>query len=79
MAKSSPYTWHSKSAKRLRKLERNAPNKIPGYTCPSIDQTIRQISTLTKQLERLRSQNTKLRNAAEYWKEMAEDLCDEVS
>ena len=79
MGKSSPYTWHSKSAKKFRKLERSAPNKIPNFTCPSIDLTIRQLNTLTKQLERLRSQNTKLRNAAEYWKEMAEDLCDELS
>ena len=77
MRKKSPYTWYSKSAKKFRKLTRQAPNKIPDYTCPAIDQTINQINTLTKQLERLRSQNAKLRHAAEYWQGAAEDLCDE--
>ena len=75
--KKSPYTWYSKSAKKFRKLERQAPNKIPDYTCPGIDQAIKQINTLTNQLERLRSQNTKLRDAAEYWKLATEELCDE--
>ena len=78
MGKTSPYTWHDQSAKRLRKLERDAPNKIPPYTCPGLDQSIKQINTLTNQLEKIRKQNEKLRNAAEYWKQMAEDLCDEI-
>jgi len=78
MGKTSPYTWHDQSAKRLRKLERAAPNKIPPYTCPGLDQSIKQINTLTNQLEKIRKQNEKLRNAAEYWKQMAEDLCDEI-
>ena len=58
--KNSPYTFYSKGAKRFRKLERGSPNKIPPYTCPSIDKTIEQLNSLTKQLERLRTQNSKL-------------------
>jgi len=75
--KNSPYTFYSKGAKRFRKLERQAPNKIPPYTCPSIDKTIEQLNSLTKQLEKLRKQNSKLRDAADFWKNMAEVLCEE--
>ena len=75
--KNSPYTFYSKGAKRFRKLERGSPNKIPPYTCPSIDKTIEQLNSLTKQLEKLRTQNSKLRDAAEYWKNISEVLCEE--
>ena len=73
----SPYTYYAASAKRFRKLQRGAPNKIPPYTCPAIDKTVEQVNSLVKQLERLRKQNQKLRNAAEYWETTAEWLCTE--
>ena len=75
--KRSPYPYYSPGTKRYRKLQRNAPNKIPTYTCPSIDKTIDQLNSLIKQLERLRKQILKLRNAAEYWEATAECLCEE--
>ena len=75
--KKKVYLDNSPSAKKFRKLERSAPNKIPTYTCPSIDKSIEQVHSLIKQLERLRKQNEKLRYAAEYWHTTAEWLCTE--
>lgn len=53
----------------FKSLDRHAGH-IPSETCPQINEAI-------DILENLRKENASLRSAAEYWKQVCEDVCDE--
>lgn len=54
----------------FRNLDRSLKATIPDHTCPDIDSAI-------DTLEELRKKNSQLREAAEYWKDACDSVCDE--
>jgi len=68
-------------SKRWKKWKKKAP-KVPGHTCPQIDEVLRRLEdfqfgrkrftefqhdTLMKKMEKLREANDTLRSSGEYW------------
>jgi len=55
----------------LVELIKNRAPEEPDFTCPNID-------SLQDLLEKLRTSNSELRSAAEYWRKIAVTLCEHV-
>jgi ABC-type transporter Mla subunit MlaD len=75
-----------------RKIRKKAP-RVPDITCPSIDDVLSRLDTLSnttkrltaaqnkvlnKKIEKLRDANSALRDSGQYWHDACRDLVDDV-
>ena len=75
-----------------RKIRKKAP-RVPDITCPSIDDVLARLDTLSnttkkltsaqnkvlnKKMEKLRDANSALRDSGQYWHDACRDLVDDV-
>lgn len=66
-----------KKLNQYERFEKDAP-KIPGHTCPYIDEVLGHLIESNSILEDLRNMNSELRDSTEYWKNCCEEMQDTI-
>lgn len=66
-----------KKLNQYERFEKDAP-KIPGHTCPYIDEVLGHLIESNSILEDLRNMNEELRDSAEYWKNSCEEMQETI-
>lgn len=83
-AYNSPYATRKQKRKKFSSLKKKAP-KYPDHTCPHIDDVLhilnqdpdlkpKQYRRITARMEKLRTQNDRLRRSGKYWYWVAKSL-----